>query len=104
MRRASFLWQVRVSPMPALKLGWQSWIPSKVVICGFVFDFFNRRTEGSIAEGQQMGPVAFRRYTVSSYLANFNGYAGQSFTVSSDTRILALRSGDGAEPHRADPG
>jgi phospholipid transport system substrate-binding protein len=32
---------------------------------------------------------AFRRYTVSSYLANFNSYAGQSFTVSSDTRSLA---------------
>jgi phospholipid transport system substrate-binding protein len=32
---------------------------------------------------------AFRRYTVSSYLANFNSYAGQSFTVSSDTRNLA---------------
>ena len=32
---------------------------------------------------------AFRRYTVSSYLANFNSFAGQSFIVSSDTRILA---------------
>jgi phospholipid transport system substrate-binding protein len=31
---------------------------------------------------------AFRRYTVASYLANFNRYASQSFTVSSDTRSL----------------
>jgi phospholipid transport system substrate-binding protein len=29
---------------------------------------------------------AFRRYTVASYLANFRSYAGQSFTVSSNTR------------------
>jgi phospholipid transport system substrate-binding protein len=32
----------------------------------------------------------FRRYTVASYLANFGSYAGQSFTVSSDTRSLGL--------------
>lgn len=31
---------------------------------------------------------AFRRYTVVSYLANFNSYAGQSFTVSPDTHSL----------------
>jgi phospholipid transport system substrate-binding protein len=31
---------------------------------------------------------AFRRYTVASYVANFNNYAGQSFTVSPDTRSL----------------
>jgi len=30
-----------------------------------------------------------RRYTVASYLANFNRYARESFTVSSDTRSLA---------------
>jgi len=31
---------------------------------------------------------AFRRYTVASYVANFDTYAGQSFTVSPDTRSL----------------
>jgi phospholipid transport system substrate-binding protein len=31
---------------------------------------------------------AFRRYTVASYLASFNNYTGQSFTVSSDIRSL----------------
>jgi phospholipid transport system substrate-binding protein len=31
---------------------------------------------------------AFRRYTVASYVANFDHYAGQSFTVSPDTRSL----------------
>jgi phospholipid transport system substrate-binding protein len=31
---------------------------------------------------------AFRRYTVVSYLANFNSYAGQSFTMSPDTHSL----------------
>jgi phospholipid transport system substrate-binding protein len=31
---------------------------------------------------------AFRRYTVVSYLANFNSYTGQSFTMSPDTRSL----------------
>jgi phospholipid transport system substrate-binding protein len=31
---------------------------------------------------------AFRRYTVASYVANFDSYAGQSFTVSPDTRDL----------------
>jgi phospholipid transport system substrate-binding protein len=30
----------------------------------------------------------FRRYTVASYLASFSSYAGQSFTVSPDTRSL----------------
>lgn len=29
---------------------------------------------------------AFRRYTVASYVANFDSYSGQSFTVSPDTR------------------
>jgi phospholipid transport system substrate-binding protein len=32
--------------------------------------------------------VAFRRYTVASYVANFDGYAGQHFIVSPDTRNL----------------
>lgn len=31
---------------------------------------------------------AFRRYTVASYVANFDNYAGQTFTVSPDTRSL----------------
>jgi phospholipid transport system substrate-binding protein len=31
---------------------------------------------------------AFRRYTVASYVANFDSYAGQRFTVSPDTRSL----------------
>jgi phospholipid transport system substrate-binding protein len=31
---------------------------------------------------------AFRRYTVASYVANFDRFAGQSFTVSPDTRSL----------------
>jgi phospholipid transport system substrate-binding protein len=31
---------------------------------------------------------AFRRYTVASYLANFDSYAGESFTISPDTRSL----------------
>jgi phospholipid transport system substrate-binding protein len=31
---------------------------------------------------------AFRRYTVASYLANFDNFAGQTFTVSSETRGL----------------
>jgi phospholipid transport system substrate-binding protein len=31
---------------------------------------------------------AFRRYTVASYVANFDNYAGQSFTVSPDMRSL----------------
>jgi phospholipid transport system substrate-binding protein len=31
---------------------------------------------------------AFRRYTVASYLANFDSYTGQSFTVSPNTRSL----------------
>jgi phospholipid transport system substrate-binding protein len=33
---------------------------------------------------------AFRRYTVASYVANFDSYAGQDFTVSSDTRSLGV--------------
>jgi phospholipid transport system substrate-binding protein len=33
---------------------------------------------------------AFRRYTVASYVANFDSYAGQSFTVSPDTRSLGV--------------
>jgi phospholipid transport system substrate-binding protein len=39
---------------------------------------------------QQQGRLldAFRRYTVASYVANFDSYAGQSFTVSPDTRSL----------------
>ncbi|WP_428484799.1 ABC transporter substrate-binding protein [Rhodopila sp.] len=31
---------------------------------------------------------AFRRYTVATYVANFDSYAGQRFTVSPDTRSL----------------
>jgi phospholipid transport system substrate-binding protein len=31
---------------------------------------------------------AFRRYTVASYVASFDNYTGQSFTVSPDTRSL----------------
>ncbi len=31
---------------------------------------------------------AFRRYTVASYVANFDSYAGQSFSVSPETRSL----------------
>jgi phospholipid transport system substrate-binding protein len=34
--------------------------------------------------------VAFRRYTVASYVANFDGYAGQHFIVSPDTRSLGV--------------
>jgi phospholipid transport system substrate-binding protein len=33
---------------------------------------------------------AFRRYTVASYVASFNSYAGQTFTVSPDTRSLGV--------------
>jgi phospholipid transport system substrate-binding protein len=33
---------------------------------------------------------AFRRYTVASYVASFNSYAGQTFTVSPDTRNLGV--------------
>jgi phospholipid transport system substrate-binding protein len=32
--------------------------------------------------------AAFRRYTVASYVANFGNYAGQTFTVSPDTRSV----------------
>jgi phospholipid transport system substrate-binding protein len=32
--------------------------------------------------------AAFRRYTVASYVANFNSYSGQTFTVSPDTQTL----------------
>jgi len=41
---------------------------------------------------QQQGRLldAFRRYTVASYVANFDNYAGQSFTVSPDTRSLGV--------------
>jgi phospholipid transport system substrate-binding protein len=31
---------------------------------------------------------AFRRYTIASYVANFDSYSGQAFTVSPDTRPL----------------
>jgi phospholipid transport system substrate-binding protein len=33
---------------------------------------------------------AFRRYTVASYVANFDSYAGQDFTVSAETRSLGV--------------
>jgi phospholipid transport system substrate-binding protein len=43
----------------------------------------------SLSPDQQGGLLAeFRRYTVASYAANFDSYAGQSFTVSPDTREL----------------
>jgi phospholipid transport system substrate-binding protein len=32
--------------------------------------------------------AAFRRYTIASYVANFDSYSGQTFTVSPDTRRL----------------
>jgi phospholipid transport system substrate-binding protein len=52
--------------------------------------------------------AAFRRYTVASYVANFNTYSGQTFTVSPDTQSLGAGrvivksritpvSGDGTE-------
>jgi phospholipid transport system substrate-binding protein len=34
--------------------------------------------------------VAFRRYTVASYVANFDSYAGQDFAVSPDTRSVGV--------------
>ena len=34
--------------------------------------------------------VAFRRYTVASYVGSFDGFAGQDFTVSRDTRSLSV--------------
>ncbi|HEX3574644.1 MAG TPA: ABC transporter substrate-binding protein [Rhodopila sp.] len=37
-------------------------------------------------QGRLLG--AFRRYTVASYVANFNAYSGQAFTVSPDTQTL----------------
>jgi phospholipid transport system substrate-binding protein len=46
--------------------------------------------------------VAFSRYTVAGYVANFDSYAGQVFTVSPDTRSLGRRPGRRAEPHRQD--
>jgi phospholipid transport system substrate-binding protein len=43
----------------------------------------------SFSPGQQSRLMdAFRRYTVASYLANFNSYAGQNFIVSPDTHNL----------------
>jgi len=60
---------------------------------------------GALPQDQQSRLLdAFRRYTVASYLANFNNYAGQSFTVSPETRALGtdrqvvqseIRSADG---------
>jgi phospholipid transport system substrate-binding protein len=45
-----------------------------------------------LAPGQQSRLfTAFRRYTVASYVANFDSYAGQSFTVSPEAR----NAGDG---------
>jgi phospholipid transport system substrate-binding protein len=43
---------------------------------------------GLSAEQQSRLLDTFRRYTVASYVANFDSYAGQSFTVSPDTRSL----------------
>jgi phospholipid transport system substrate-binding protein len=44
-----------------------------------------------LSRGQQSRLLdAFRRYTVASYVANFDNYAGQDFTVSPDTRSLAV--------------
>jgi phospholipid transport system substrate-binding protein len=34
--------------------------------------------------------AAFRRYTVASYVANFDSYAGQNFSVSPETRSLGV--------------
>jgi phospholipid transport system substrate-binding protein len=34
--------------------------------------------------------VAFRRFTVASYVANFDSYTGQEFTVSPETRSLGV--------------
>jgi phospholipid transport system substrate-binding protein len=43
----------------------------------------------SVSPDQQDRLVdAFRRYTVASYVANFDSYDGQSFTISPDTRSL----------------
>jgi phospholipid transport system substrate-binding protein len=43
----------------------------------------------SLAPDQQSRLLdSFRRYTVASYVANFNSYAGQSLTVSPDLRTL----------------
>jgi phospholipid transport system substrate-binding protein len=43
----------------------------------------------------------FRRYTVASYVANFDSYAGQHFTVSPDTRSLDVDRVV-VQPHRED--
>jgi phospholipid transport system substrate-binding protein len=44
---------------------------------------------GALPQDQQARLLgAFRRYTVASYVANFDNYAGQSFTVSPDMRAL----------------
>jgi phospholipid transport system substrate-binding protein len=43
----------------------------------------------SFSADQQNQPLdAFRRYTVASYVASFDSYSGQSFTVSPDARSL----------------
>jgi phospholipid transport system substrate-binding protein len=40
------------------------------------------------SEQQSRLLAAFRRYTVASYVANFDSYSGQTFTVSPETRAL----------------
>lgn len=40
------------------------------------------------ADDQALLKVAFRRYTVANYVANFDDYTGQTFRVSSETRPL----------------
>ena len=48
-------------------------------------------TWASLSPDQQSRLLdAFRRYTVASYVANFDSYAGQDFTVSPDTRSLGV--------------
>jgi phospholipid transport system substrate-binding protein len=44
---------------------------------------------GSLPQDQQSRLLdAFRRYTIASYVASFNNYNGQSFTVAPETRSL----------------
>jgi phospholipid transport system substrate-binding protein len=48
-------------------------------------------TWASLSPDQQIRLLdAFRRYTVASYVANFDSYAGQDFTVSPNTRSLGV--------------
>ena len=59
-------------------------------------------TWASLSPDQQSRLLdAFRRYTVASYVANFDSYAGQHFTVSPDTRSLDVDRVV-LQPHRED--